>query len=535
MIIGNELTNLLKNSNNIIAKELLRLKTDTPTWDKNIDYINIAIENPSKISYISKNRIEKFISTIHWYTIFNGTKLKFNKKGLLNRYHIPGNIWVINPCTIRMEDPLPSGELLRVTNGSNSYWYPLSNFKNIKCKFKYSYFENIDNTWNNDLRSKIAYMINPGKFIKKLELDFSDKEIQEFFNLFLTDNICLKIENSYFELIKGDAITEAYHYSNYYSNDNGTLASSCMKHDESQNWVNIYAKYPDQINMLVLRDLDSNKVKGRAIVWKCFNEKNEKITFMDRIYTNNSNHEKFFKVYAENNKWWYKKIQSYSDPSTFMTPNNGYIDYIEDYIKITLKNAVDKYFPYLDTFCTGNINDCDLTLFNNENGYYNFHNTDGGPFKEELEIEHIWSSYEDEDIPVEESVYCRFIDDRIYEHHAVIMSNGDYMPEDSDNITRIDLIWYYNDELIYSESNDEFLLPEDAFKVNGDYYKEYEVVWSKYNEEYILKTDAVKSEYHKSWLREADCIKINDDQILSDQVEEYKLAFNLVEEEVIEI
>ena len=55
MIIGTNLKTILdSNKNNIVAKKLLELESTEPSWISNVDYIDIALENKAKISFISR-------------------------------------------------------------------------------------------------------------------------------------------------------------------------------------------------------------------------------------------------------------------------------------------------------------------------------------------------------------------------------------------------------------------------------------------------------------------------------------------------
>ena len=67
MIIGTNLKTILdSNKNNIVAKKLLELESNEPSWISNVDYIDIALENKAKISFITKDRISRFIKEIKY-------------------------------------------------------------------------------------------------------------------------------------------------------------------------------------------------------------------------------------------------------------------------------------------------------------------------------------------------------------------------------------------------------------------------------------------------------------------------------------
>ena len=526
MIIGKNLKKLLKNSSHRLAKEMLKLETNEADFVNDVDYAEIAIDNPSKISFVTKDRYSRILEA----GPKKGDKLK------------PGDTIRLTDYTFRVKssswtsrDQVTKNEfIIAKCSGDNSYilkfpeWiiYPdeIEDFDKIAV----GGIPDPDNIWEAQLRQKLAYMTTPSRFLNKFGIECEKKELEEFNRLFLKDDICLRIEGLHFDLVSGEDIKWGYHENNYHDSD-GSLGSSCMRYEETQKYIQLYADYPKQISLLVLKNND-NKIRGRALVWKCYSD-DEEIIFMDRIYTDNSNFEEYFKMYAERRGWWYKDCQSRDAWKIFRCPSDYSIT-TEACIKITLKDAKGKLFPYTDTFVGGYSEDYDIVLQNSSNNTYDFQSTDGGPFNEEEET--VWSDYHNRDIPESDAVYSSHLETWIYECDSVMMRNGSYMPKDHDDIVYINNTYYFKDDCIYSEYHGEYYLEEDVTYVEDaeDYYENDLCVYSDHLGKSILKEDAVYSEYYSDWLLEEDCEEINNDWILEEDVEVYKVKMGLVEEEV---
>ena len=526
MIIGKELKQfLLSNSNNNIAKRLLELETEEAEFIQDIDFLNIAIENPSKISYFNKNRFDRLTEGSYHKEITCNEDLRGLKVTLKDescyKYQQRGE-GIISCTHVSVFESLLTSALADSTTCDSVFavsirWencdsnaYRLADIEEIYVKDDKIYHseENPNVIWNKTVRLKMAYMISPAKMVKKLNLDFCDKDIQQFNLLFFRDDVCLRVQNVYFDLVKGNAIKEAYDGDNYHDS-NGTLGSSCMRSTDAQDWVQIYADYPDKISMLVLRHGDSSKVVGRAIVWKCTctdTDTDEKIIFMDRIYSSKTTYEEFFKNYAERKGWWYKSEQTYSSPDEFRTPNDSYQTTQNYNITITLEDADDKQFPYLDTFRSGNKKGGDIVLQNNNYQSYDFTSTDGGPFRAE---DMVWSEYEDRDIHEEEARYSNRLGSYIHENNAVGVE-GDYMPYDHDDIVEICSTYYFKEDCTYSDHYDEYIHSDISNIIelaNGDYVYEDDAVKCDYLGEYYLKDDCVFSDHEDDYILIADAVE----------------------------
>jgi len=195
------------------------------------------------------------------------------------------------------------------------------------------YGEGADELWSSSRR----FHAKPGSFISKLFKSVSPKEIEIFSTLFR--NIQSKIDFK-FKIVKGKDISRYYHGDSYYNN-NGSLGVSCMKYDQCQDYLGIYIKNPNTIEMLVAVNNDGSLI-GRALLWKQGDRK-----IMDRIYTINDEDFQFsFKKWADENGYWYKKEQKWNNTLFFKTRDK----IMCEEISIQLDNWDFEYYPYLDTF-----------------------------------------------------------------------------------------------------------------------------------------------------------------------------------------
>lgn len=205
--------------------------------------------------------------------------------------------------------------------------------------------------------------IKVGKIIRRIldtiNFKYKDKDIEDFVNYYKTEIDIKNNKMSEFKIIKGNQIKKYYLLDNYSEENEGTLQKSCMAMDRCQKFLNIYTENENKISLLIQLDKETNKIKGRALIWKI---DSPNITLMDRIYTTHDSDVNLFKEYANKNGWYYKLKQN----TDF---NNIKIENDKDFINnVILKVKLDKfkfdYYPYLDTipYLTS-----DGTLTNNEN------------------------------------------------------------------------------------------------------------------------------------------------------------------------
>lgn len=184
-----------------------------------------------------------------------------------------------------------------------------------------------------------------GRFAKRIldlaEISFTDKEMEEFVNLFKSEYDIRNGNVFYnFELVSGQGIANCYFGENYYKSSRGSLGNSCMRYDYCQKYLRIYTNNPDKVKLLVYFT-DDGKVKGRALVWKL---DQPDITFMDRIYCANDSDVNLFKEYAAEKKWAYKYNQNSDSYSSIVNTDED-----TSFISTKLTNFKFDYYPYMDT------------------------------------------------------------------------------------------------------------------------------------------------------------------------------------------
>ena len=230
--------------------------------------------------------------------------------------------------------------LLRQSQDSDNLVDDFVNYISISNddKTKISYLTKERQTQVSDVwDSKRRFMIKPGAFIKKVFRNYSDKEIEKFSTLFRNQ----QSKNLFdFKIVRGS------HILNYYSQDSylketGSLGSSCMKYDQCQDWFGLYTENTSTISMLVLVD-SKDRLVGRSLLWETPDAK-----IMDRIYTiDDENFSFFFKKWADENGFLYKREQKWNNTMTF--ESNGKSQILK--IGITLDYVYHDNYPYLDTF-----------------------------------------------------------------------------------------------------------------------------------------------------------------------------------------
>jgi len=181
--------------------------------------------------------------------------------------------------------------------------------------------------------------------LSKTDYKFTDSEIEQFVNKYKSawDKMNDIFRN--FELVNGDDIGRWYNYGMYDNPSRGTLGSSCMK-SSRVSFFHIYMKNPDKCSLLILKNDSGEKIKGRALVW---NLDNPKVTFLDRIYTNEDSDVELFKQYAYLKGWYHKRYQNSSNDFILQgkdsTLNQGDLVVL---LKSIRQEDYDNY-PYLDT------------------------------------------------------------------------------------------------------------------------------------------------------------------------------------------
>jgi len=339
-------------------------KLNTPYIFYEYSYFDVVDENTiSCLSYINDLNVpekEKYTSELREnITVKKFFDIMYNNKTL----NVDGYLYSYKMSYLNYK---------RIQEGFDVPFYctpSLSSlFQKIKFKIKYrtyniSYFDITDDDGTISFlpKNKIANIPRSeqynnksrqtskiGRILKRLNDDYNEAEIENFVTIYKTEyNILYKFNIKDVKLVTGDDITFWYNVNNY-SKGNGTLNSSCMRHDNNEtiNKIKFYSKFPDKIALCILVD-DKNKLLARSLIWKL--DEPTGLIYMDRIYGVTLHHELILKRYADVNN-----IKAKLDGINFK-------------MKIELKDAKSKHkynFPYFDTFKSLNYEGDDLILTN---------------------------------------------------------------------------------------------------------------------------------------------------------------------------
>ena len=236
---------------------------------------------------------------------------------------------------------------------------------------KLKYFDG--DFYDNDLRVKYKKLVKPIKVVQEIikANDKTFKMSQETVDGLLS---CINKEiNADFVLVSGEDITKYYNLNMYVSQD-GTLGSSCMKH-EKLGKMGVFHLYEDYAKMLILKDRATGKIYGRAIVWdlQSDDEKFKGKRLVDRIYTTNNAFVGMFKEWAIKHGCFYLKEQTFKT-TVFMFNDIEYDLNNYDPVWVNVSPRINNYmfYPYIDTFPIKIKGDLDrlYTCIFEDDGYY---------------------------------------------------------------------------------------------------------------------------------------------------------------------
>ena len=182
---------------------------------------------------------------------------------------------------------------------------------------------------------------------------FTDHELSQFVEQFTATFDFAADALRQFDIVSGDDIHKWYDQ-NRYVGGGGSLNHSCMS-SASRNKLSIYCNNAN-VSLVILYDdagevidgvYQSNKIKGRAILWKNCDINGEVATFMDRIYTTFESDTELFKQFAEKEEFFFKTNQGYGGQSI----SNGTRTIDRPGIVCSLEESDLSSYPYMDTMC----------------------------------------------------------------------------------------------------------------------------------------------------------------------------------------
>ncbi len=333
-----------------IAKEIKKLRGEDV--DVKTNMIDIDYDKNDFITFIPDDKFENMEYTITDPSHSNYTlSHALNYEGYnMGRINTPGEgeiVTVIKNFTI--------DELNKLLNGN---YFVEKKYSHIKWKSKLFSIDN-ECLYETDHLTKNKDNVKPspfkiGRFVNalltKAGVEFSPKDIEAFVDKFKAEMMKRKnIFETNFEIVKGEDIREYYLEDKYYDNEEGTLAGSCMKGNECQEYLNIYVENDDVVSLIIFRsEHDRELITGRALLWDATLEStNEKIKFMDRVYVNKSNDIELFKQFAIKNGYYYKHKQDYSE--TPLMFDNKVLSVEDSKIHVDINPGNYELYPYIDT------------------------------------------------------------------------------------------------------------------------------------------------------------------------------------------
>lgn len=486
LIISDKLKKLLEDSNSKVAKQILELKSleNCKEW---INYLDVAKDDATKISYLNKSRYAALISKklIKFEDLKEGDEfICINSEevhgvetfGLDSQY---GQKFVV----VSTPEETLAGIVLKAKNVYNGTW----NFR------KWDIDGAIISMWHKDMR----YMASCGKLVQKLLGPQDGKELAKFCELFGAYHPDFRFNVDYdVDFVKGEDIRYWYHEDNYFDNSN-SLGNSCMRYNSCQKYFDLYTTN-DIVSMFIVKDKSTSKLVGRCLLWDN--------KYFDRIYANSTTLSEKIKVYLE---------------------RMSFIDVYDGEMNITLPlvngtNTITR-FPYCDTFkYIGK----DFISTNEDEDYeYCLQSTDG-----------YWNDHD-------EGIVCSISGDALDEDDAIYIEGTGYVHRDYTAYSRWDDEYYLSDDVTYCECLDDYISNGDVTRLyndeythdyrtvelhdgrfadekdddlveleNGDYALIEECKYSNLNSSYILSSEACFCDVQKDWVYEYQLIVKNEEE-----------------------
>jgi len=313
--------------------------------------------------------------------------------------------------------------------------------------------------WN--LKDKARSDAKIAKLVNQIFPDkYSNKEVEEFTNLFKK----IGDTDSEFVLVEGKDIKHWYNV-NQYEADSGELGNSCMRYSRCSNYLKIYSENPEVCRLLILKNADSDKIKGRVLIWKIKEIDIENVEYyMDRIYAIDDATKLMFEQYADKQGWLKRLTSRYGDSKDFKL---GEEEYEDVRATVELKSSEFDEYPYMDTF-KRLLRSKNLLINDDDEDYegcYIMTHTDGSYD----DTSGKWSDWFDCRIPEEQAIYSDPLGDWIYREDAMHVEHGSnrgWYPDDYSSIIR-DCVtgnWIHKNDSVYSEWYDDNFLEDDQMQ-----------------------------------------------------------------------
>lgn len=485
--------NVLIRMKNPIATEILKFEgQDKPVVN---NYFDLKSDSNDAITFITDRKYKEILDKSNY------GKYKIRRFDVLNP--VEGNakhyaqLGMELPTEVK---PIPEGEVGKIERmwtsaGSGKTWAKFvadnPDYQPIMTNLL-----NLEKMWDDDIFFKSNRQdtrIGRGirSFLTSVGLKFSDKEIESFVNGWKSTVDAINDIFSNFEIVSGEEIAKWYSFK-HYSENKGTLGSSCMK-GVNPDFFEIYTSNK-KIEMVIFKDVDNpNKIAGRALLWTFDDGKK----FMDRVYTVRDSDVQLFRDYAQ-------KIGAYSK---FSNNSNSSLESISPtgervnlgVVNIQLSKISFTYYPYMDTFKLYKPDSGIIS--NNENSREGIwlESTEGGPENEDNDDNNmIYVEFYGNDIDLDDLVYCEFCeegrhgpvegyrypDDCFFSRHYRVYVANSYS-ENYGHICHATNQWRLEDDMVKIYSLDDKWIVSGYSSTSGDY------LYSIFHDQFIPKDIAV--------------------------------------------
>lgn len=299
---------------------------------------------------------------------------------------------------------------------------------------------------------------------------FTDADLECFANSYKAQG---EKEKKTFKILPNTDIKKVYDSNR--EGCNGSLNGSCMNNDIS--YLDIYENCPSLEIIALYNQVDL--LSGRALLWTL----PDGTKLMDRIYVAEDCYYELFLDFAVENRFTRKLHYKSYDYKDIFVDFKG-IEFRGNY-RIEMPTDWENY-PYIDTFQYGG----DGYLTNENGSTYGYAYTDGtrsGDDKEFCQINQRYypsnqvtyidrgryeGEYIQEDLAITIGRYTYWQND-----DDIVEVNGDWYAKDSEDICYVDMHdeYYMDDECVFSEDREEYILQSESIEIDGDYYHEDDV------------------------------------------------------------
>lgn len=351
VIYSNLFRQALSKLDSPIAKSLLDIENNDYNVQSN--YFDINTEKNDVVSFIPDRKAQEILNSVKEMVRFTGSGGGWLK-------HSEGNSDIFGKLGYTPSGPEPYkpnsrdvGEVIKKivseTSGKTWVWVKFKDSEGNELGegvYNLEKLRPVDDPKLKEVWSKNRQEIKVGRAIRALlkiaNVDFVDKDIEDFVNKYKSTIDKINDKFRLFEVVEGETIAYWYNYRNYAS-QNGTLGNSCMK-NVPDSYFDIYVLNPDVCKLVILKsEDDEDKIVGRAILWTI----SDGTKFLDRVYTNNDSDVQLFRDWARENGIYSKFFNNSSDSSEVFDLQGQRLRLGR--IVVNLKGGEYNKYPYLDT------------------------------------------------------------------------------------------------------------------------------------------------------------------------------------------